>query len=97
MIKHIVLWKLNKSAVDPSSVCEELTGMLTDLSQTIPNIKEFTVALSAEAEDDFDIGLDSVFESIDSLNEYEVHPKHLKIKEYMKARSLGKGVFNYEF
>ena len=102
MIKHIVLWKL-KDEVDGKSGLENalrLKQELESLNGIIPGMLLLEVGInkqdSESGVDDSDVILYSEFKNIESLENYYVHPKHVKIQPFAKSIRSERRVINYE-
>jgi Stress responsive A/B Barrel Domain. len=98
MIKHIVFWKIQAegSPEKIEQVYQEFSKKTAYLQTIIPEIKEARVALNC-SKSDFDLCIDSVFDSMDTLNTYIEHPEHLKVREYLNSVTCAKAVFDYEY
>ena len=99
MVKHIVLWKINKGGTqrDRVKTLEEFQQKTEHLKQVIPQIKEAWVALSYNGGDAFHLCMDSVFENDETLQVYINAPEHLKVRAWQDKISYDKTVFDYEF
>ena len=99
MIKHIVLWKINKDGSQEDR--EQTLGLFREkteyLKTIIPEIKEARVALSYNGGDAFHLCIDSIFESDEALQTYINHPEHLKVRAWLNTVSYDKTVFDYEY
>lgn len=84
MIRHIVLFKLKEGISVAEG--EELARQLSALLRTTGGLmKEAEVAFDVvHAHNSYDIVLNSVFENIDRLKEYQVHPEHVKVLDLIK-------------
>lgn len=98
MIKHIVLWKINKDGTyeDRQKTLEEFHTKVEYLKTIIPEIKEARVALSYNGGDAFHLCIDSIFESDETLQTYINHPEHLKVRAWLDTVAYDKTVFDYE-
>ncbi|MCI8638313.1 MAG: Dabb family protein [Coprococcus sp.] len=98
MIKHIVLWKINKDGTpeDRQKTLEEFHAKMEYLKTIIPEIKEARVALSYNGGDAFHLCIDSVFESDEALQAYINHPEHLKVRAWLNTVAYDKTAFDYE-
>jgi hypothetical protein len=101
MIRHIVLWKLDDSypADEKLKIKKQLKKMLLHLLDNIDELRHLEVNfnLEAAAPSNFDVLLDTEFESISDLKAYQVHPQHLKVVEYIKTLKLQRTAIDYEF
>jgi hypothetical protein len=99
MIKHIVCWKLKSEAegMNADQNAEKLIRMLEDLSTKIPSLrhieagKNFNAASSA-----YDVALYSVFEDEKGLAEYQSHPEHKKVAEFVNKIIESRVVVDYD-
>ncbi|GMT47010.1 MAG: stress responsive protein [bacterium] len=96
MLKHIVLFKLKHeaSAEDLQQLVEDLRG----LEETTEGImKECLVALDVLPSDrSYDIILDSTFDSLDHLQQYLVHPKHMEVVKNIRRLCASVAKVDYE-
>lgn len=99
MIKHIVLWKINKggSVKERERTLKEFRDKTEYLKTIIPEIVEARVALSYNGGDAFHLCIDSVFESDEALQRYINNPEHLKVRDWLNEVSYDKTVFDYEY
>lgn len=97
MIKHIVLWKINKDGTqeDRQKTLEEFHDKVEYLKTIIPEIKEARVALSYNGGDAFHLCIDSIFENDEELQTYINHPEHLKVREWLNSVAYDKTSFDY--
>lgn len=93
MIKHIVMWRLkNREQNAP-----ELKAMLEGLKGKIPQIREIEAGINFNpSEAAADVVLYSEFESREALAEYQKHPDHLKVAEFLREIATDRRVADYE-
>jgi len=99
MIKHIVLFKLKDYAEGETKAINavKIKEMLGRLPDFIDEIVEFEVGINiAESERASDIAIVSSFDSMESLEAYRLHPKHLEAVEFVKPRKLSTVAVDYE-
>lgn len=87
MIRHIVMFRFHEEA-DGRSKQENLEiakQILEDLMGVVPTLVSMKVNLNSSlaGKDNFDLILDSEFESMEGLQEYVVHPAHKKVGEFI--------------
>ncbi len=88
MITHIVCWKLKAEAEGRSleENAELLIGLLESLKDKIPSIRRIEAGRNFNpAPTAFDVGLYSVFDDEAGLQEYQIHPEHKKVAEFVSA------------
>lgn len=99
MIKHIVLLRLKESALGKSKDenLEELKVRLESLSDKIPVVRSFEVGINIIASANAsDIAIYSEFDNMQALEEYRVHPEHVKIVEFIDKVCSERRVADYE-
>ena len=99
MIKHIVLWKLKDFAEGATKQQNALKikTMLEDMRGKIPGMLKLEVGLNFETSDTAsDISLYTEFESRETLNQYQDHPVHLKVKDFIPLVRTERRVIDYE-
>lgn len=94
MIKHIVFWKVRDDDKKQANM-EHMREILTALVGKVDGL------LSAEVGFNFnpigyDIALYSVLESKEALDAYQIHPDHLKVKEFVHSVVTDRVVADYE-
>ncbi len=100
MVKHIVLFKLadeaeGKSREENALIIKENLEALKDTISVIRKI-EVKINLSAASADNYDIILDSEFDSLQDLKTYAVHPEHLKVGAYISKVRTSRAAIDYE-
>ena len=90
MVKHIILWNL-KEEYNTLKVKEGIKTSLEALASQIDGLLEIKVEISPLASSNCDVMLWSVFDSVQSLKNYAVHPAHVAaadtyVRPYTKSR-----------
>jgi hypothetical protein len=96
MIKHVVMLKFKKDAQEAG--IGELEKTLGVLPGEIPEIRSYEFGRDViRSERSYDFALVSVFEDIESLKRYQIHPRHLealkKIKDLCESIIVADFVF----
>lgn len=86
MIKHIVMWKLKDNAAGHNKA--ENMSIIKESLEALPAkinvIKELEVGFNFNPVDfAYDVALYSVFASKEDLNAYQIHPDHVKLKDFI--------------
>lgn len=101
MIKHIVLWKLDDSysEKEKQAILQDLRARLIDLDRTITLIQHLEVYLKDPSAPDtnYDIMLDTVFNSFSDLKLYKDHPDHQKVIAFIKGLKLQRAAIDFTF
>ena len=83
MIKHVVMLKFKKDAQEAG--IGELGKKLGALPAEIPEIKSYEFGRDVIRSDrSYDFALVSVFEDIESLKRYQIHPRHQEVLKKIK-------------
>lgn len=98
MVKHIVLFRLDKE------VSEEVRheAMVTfkkgieALPAVIPFIRSIQVSFNVNPAEQFDLCLESAFDSLDDVNTYSIHPAHKQVAEALKPLITARACVDYE-
>ncbi len=92
MVKHIVFWTFESEAI-----CAEVKRMLEGLPAQISEIIELEAGLDFNGSDAaFDVALYTSFASKEALQAYQVHPAHIEVATFIKARAQKRAVVDYE-
>ena len=95
MFTHIVFFKLN----DPTE--EDITkakNILMAMEGNIPQLKSVEVGVDViHSERSYDLALITKFDSLDAMNEYQVHPYHVnEVLKYLRPMSKVSATVDYE-
>ncbi len=101
MIKHIVLWKLDESynPAEKEVIKNGLRKKLLDLQEEISELLHIEVYLnSPEAMvKNYDIMLDTIFNSMKDMAIYQDHPSHQKVGKYIQTLKIQRAAIDYTF
>ena len=94
MVTHIVIWKYRADTAQSSR--EEHVARLRSLSSVVPGIESFSVGFDMlRLPRSYDTGLVAVFRDRTALDEYTVHPDHVKVAEF--GRGISETVASVDF
>jgi len=83
MIKHVVMLKFKKDAQEGG--IGELEKKMSVLPEEIPEIKSYEFGRDIiRSERSYDFALVSVFEDIESVKRYQIHPRHQEVLKILK-------------
>lgn len=94
MIKHIVFWNVRNDENKESNM-KEMRKKLTSLVGVVPGLISAEVGFNYNPKG-YDVALYSVFESKEALDGYQVHPEHLKVKEFVHSVITERACAEYE-
>lgn len=99
MVKHIVMIKLKEfdTADEKRHQAENFKQMLEDLVGKVPDLKSMEVGLNFNPKPAaYDLVLISEFENREGLDNYRVHPDHVKVLDVLKKIMDKTAVVDYE-
>ena len=99
MIKHIVMFRLKESALGRSKNenLQELKILLESLQEKIPVVKCLEVGINmGKSASASDIALYSEFDDMQALENYRIHPEHVKVVDYIDKVCSERRVADYE-
>ncbi|PQL91087.1 Dabb family protein [Apibacter adventoris] len=96
MIHHIVMWKLKEA--DKKENARKIKKDLEALKNIIKELKFIQVSFNMDIapQNNFDVLLDTHFNSFEELNIYANHPEHLKVVEFIKTVIDQRVAIDYE-
>ena len=86
MIKHMVMWNLQKKAKGRTAAenAKIIMERLKALNGRIPGMKMLEVGMDfSRSPMSFDMGLYSEFESRKALDDYQEHPEHAAVRDFI--------------
>ncbi|MDO5793392.1 MAG: Dabb family protein [Turicibacter sp.] len=95
MIKHIILWNFQEGKGSEENKLKIKNG-LEELKNKIPGIVEIEVITNPIAGSNAEIILNSTFESVDALNNYQIHEEHVKVATFVKSVTCNRMCMDYE-
>jgi hypothetical protein len=98
-IRHIVMWKLSASTNEErEQQYLEIKSALEGLNGVIPEIQSLTVSQNVhKIGDNYDVVLDSVFETIADVEAYAAHPAHVEAGTVPKSYAVARAQVDVEF
>ena len=97
MIRHIVMIKY-KEGFSPEQNREnakQVKYLLEGLKDIIPGIIEFDVIIDALPTSDKDIVFNSLFESVEALAAYQIHPAHVEVAKFVASVMWNRTCIDY--
>ena len=98
MVKHIVMFKL-KDTLSKEEKCEVMNSFkaaIEVLPAQIDVIRKIFVGLNINEAEQWDICLESEFDSLDDVKLYAAHPDHVAAAGILKDAKLDRACVDYE-
>lgn len=97
MIRHIVMvnYKEGFSPEQNRKNAERVKFLLEGLKDVIPGIIEFDVVIDALPTSDKDIVFHTLFESVEALAAYQVHPAHVEVASFVASVMRNRTCIDY--
>ena len=100
MIRHIVMWKLDDSysQEEKTNFVNAFSEKLRSLDGKIPQLKSISTHINAPGTptSNYDLLLDTSFNSIADLETYATHPDHVAVVEFSKSHKKERSCVDYE-
>jgi len=99
MIKHIVMWRLKENALGSPKEenAAKMIKMLSDLKGIVPGLVSIEAGRDfSNSDKSFDVALYSEFKTKEALDAYQIHPEHLKVKDFVSSVVSDRAVVDYE-
>lgn len=99
MVKHIVLFKLKDSLSQEEKldVMNRFKAAIEALPAKINVIRKIFVGLNINPDEQWNICLDSEFDTLDDVKFYAAHPDHVSAAGILKDAKDGRACVDYEF
>jgi len=97
MVRHIVAWNYRDGFTDAENMANALKVKdgLESLIHAIDGIVEIKVHINELSSSNKDIVLNSLFESEEALKNYQIHPEHKKIGEFVGSVTQNRACIDY--
>lgn len=98
MVHHIVLWNLKEglSDTEKKEAALRIKKELEAVKEQVSGVVSLKVETKGLPSGNKDIGLISVFETVEALQAYQVHPAHKSAASYVGTVTTGRICFDYE-
>lgn len=98
MVKHIVMFKLKEtlSMEEKLDVMNRFKSAIEALPAKIDVIRKVFVGLNINEAEQWDICLESEFDSLEDVKLYAVHPDHVAAAGILKDAKLDRACVDYE-
>ena len=98
MVKHIVLFKLKETLPEEEKmrVMTDFKAAIEVLPTLIPCVRRVFVGLNCNADEKWDICLESEFDTLDDVRTYSAHPAHVEAAGILKEAKKDRACVDYE-
>lgn len=98
MIKHIVLFKLkeNLTEEDKIEITDKFRNAIEALPSVISSIRAISVRPNLNPVENWDICLDSEFDTLEDVDAYSVNPAHVAAASILKNVKQERACVDYE-
>ena len=96
MVKHIVMWKLKNfpTSDEKRATAIQIKKKLESLADVVPGAFRMEVGINYNP-GGYDLVLYAEFNDHDALENYQVHPEHLRVKEFIHSVIADRVVVDY--
>lgn len=87
MLRHVVTWKLaSEDAAERRQQAAEVARRLNALDGVVPQLRSISAGANAVyPEANWDVTLVADFDSVEALEQYQVHPAHEEVAGYIRS------------
>lgn len=98
MVRHIVMWNCKEGYSEEENRENKrlVKEKLESLVSVIPGIISLDVTVTVLDTGNRDVILNSLFENEEALNEYIVHPEHVRVGEFVRSVLTDRACIDYE-
>lgn len=96
MVKHIVLFKLNVEEPQRSQLIKEFCDAIMALPPVIDVIRHIEVSANINPAEQYDIALNSTFDTLADVATYATHPDHVAAAGLLKGKVASRACVDYE-
>ena len=99
MVKHIIIWNLKDeyNETQKNEIKATIKKEIEGLMGNIPGLLEIKVQTEKLDSSTGDLMLDSLFESVDALKGYSVHPLHVDVANtYVRPYTAHRSCLDFE-
>ncbi|WP_298037398.1 Dabb family protein [uncultured Microbacterium sp.] len=97
-IRHVVTWKLaSEDAAERGAQAAEIARRLNALDGVVPQIASISAGANMlYADSNWDVTLVADFDSVEALEQYQVHPAHVEAGTYIKSVVASRVAVDFE-
>jgi hypothetical protein len=98
MIRHVVTWKLaSEDAAERGAQAAEVARRLNALDGVVPQLRSISAGANSVYPDaNWDVTLIADFDSVEDLEQYQVHPAHEEVVSYVRSIVASRVAVDYE-
>jgi hypothetical protein len=96
MVRHVVFWNYDEKISNDERIgsSKKIKSDLEALGSVVDGVVSIEVCIDALDSSNVDIMLDSLFESKEALINYQNHPEHKKVGEFVKVLMCSRKCFD---
>lgn len=97
MVRHIVMWNFKEGFTKEQNInnANKIKLELENLVNLIDGIKSLTVETAPLPSSNRDVILNSLFENEEALNNYIVHPEHVRVGGLVRSVLKNRAAIDY--
>lgn len=97
-IRHVVTWKLvSQDRAERSAQAAEVARLLNGLDGVVPQLRSISAGANVAYPDaNWDVTLVADFDSIEAIEQYQVHPAHEEVARYIRSVVASRVAVDFE-
>ncbi len=98
MVKHIVMWSFHEQIPQEERLQkgQELKEAIEALADIISGVQQLRVEIVPVGTSTHHILLEGKFDSLEALQQYQVHPAHVSVAQRLQQVAGNRACFDYE-
>lgn len=96
MVKHIVIFKFKGTPEERQNISKNFASALIQLPEQIEELKSIEVGLNINPEEDWDLVLTAIADSLDDIKTYSIHPAHMEAVKIIEPFKESRACVDYE-
>jgi hypothetical protein len=98
MLRHVVTWKLaSEDDAERAQQAAEVARRLNALDGVVPQLRSISAGANSEYPDvNWDVTLIADFDSVEALEQYQVHPAHEEVVAYVRSVVSSRAAVDFE-
>lgn len=97
MVKHIVTFKLKGTPEERFSYATDFKAALMALPEEVPVLRGIEVGINQNPNEDWDIVLTAVVDTLADVEAYSIHPAHVAAAAIISDVKAERACVDYEF
>lgn len=98
MVHHIVMWNFleTMSQEEKKAAGAKMKELLEPIGKLVDGARSIQVVVNELDSSNRDVSLISIFDTVEALQNYQVHPAHVEAGKFVKSVTCNRSCMDYE-